>query len=64
MERSELTTFACLAERAARYPTIARRSQIRKEVYIAADGAVGRPSPGAERRTQPFSGLNECHPQR
>ncbi|HIH85426.1 MAG TPA: hypothetical protein PLU40_01215 [Methanoculleus sp.] len=56
MERSELTTFACLAERAARYPTIARRSQIRKEVYIAADGAVGRPSPGAERRTQPFPG--------
>lgn len=33
MERSTFTTFACLAERAARHPTIVRRSQMRKLTY-------------------------------
>ncbi|MCC7554810.1 MULTISPECIES: hypothetical protein [Methanoculleus] len=35
MEQSAFTTFACLAERAARYPTVVRRSQMRKTVYFA-----------------------------
>ncbi|WP_317063765.1 hypothetical protein [Methanoculleus caldifontis] len=36
MERSAFTTFACLAERAAGYPTVVRRSQMRKAIYVVA----------------------------
>lgn len=42
MESSAFTTFACLAERAARYPTVVRRSQMRKSVYFAATAPVNR----------------------
>ncbi|WP_292518495.1 hypothetical protein [Methanoculleus sp.] len=44
MERSAFTTFACIAERAARYPTITRRSQMRKAVYLAATTLPVHPS--------------------
>ena len=42
MESSAFTTFACLAERAARYPTVVRSSQMRKAVYFAATASVNR----------------------
>ncbi len=42
MERSAFTTFACLAERAARYPTVVRRSQMRKAVYLATTAPANR----------------------
>jgi len=42
MERSTFTTFACLAERAARYPTVVRRSQMRKATYFAATAPANR----------------------
>lgn len=42
MENSAFTTFACIAERAARYPTVVRSSQMRKEVYTAAGGPANR----------------------
>ncbi|KUL04926.1 MAG: Uncharacterized protein XE10_0277 [Methanoculleus marisnigri] len=42
MERSAFTTFACLAERAARYPTVVRRSQMRKTMYLAATVPANR----------------------
>jgi hypothetical protein len=42
MENSAFTTFACIAERAARYPTVVRSSQMRKEVYTAACGPTDR----------------------
>ncbi len=42
MERSTFTTFACLAERAARYPTVVRRSQMRKAVYLATTAPANR----------------------
>ncbi|NLA38639.1 MAG: hypothetical protein GX882_04505 [Methanomicrobiales archaeon] len=35
MERTAFTTFACLAERAARHPTIIRRNQMRKAAYVS-----------------------------
>ncbi|HQD25243.1 MULTISPECIES: hypothetical protein [Methanoculleus] len=44
MERSTFSTFACLAERAARYPTIIRRSQMRKTVFLAATTLPSHPS--------------------
>jgi hypothetical protein len=47
MENSELTTFACLVERAARYPTITRRNQMHKEAYTASRTAVDTSSQGA-----------------
>lgn len=43
MEQSAFTTFTCLAERAARYPTVVRRSQMRKEVYTATNAPANRP---------------------
>ncbi|WP_156168385.1 hypothetical protein [Methanoculleus sediminis] len=42
MERSEFTTFASLAERAARYPTVVRRSQMRKAAYFASGAPANR----------------------
>ncbi|WP_292730311.1 hypothetical protein [Methanoculleus sp.] len=48
MERSAFNTFACLAERAARYPTIVRRSQMRKTVYLAATVPANRTPLGVE----------------
>ncbi len=47
MERTALTTFACLAERAAQYPTVVRRSQMRKAVYLVAAAPVSRTSCGS-----------------
>ncbi|WP_155937213.1 hypothetical protein [Methanoculleus sp. MH98A] len=44
MERSEFTTFSCLAERAARYPTVVRRSQMHKAAYFAS-GAPANHTP-------------------
>ncbi|MCK9297439.1 hypothetical protein HL657_05645 [Methanoculleus sp. YWC-01] len=43
MERSTFTTFACLAERAARYPTVVRRSQMRKATYFASSAPANHP---------------------
>jgi hypothetical protein len=48
MERSALTTFACLAERAARYPTVVRRSQMRKAMYLATTAPANRTPLGVE----------------
>jgi len=42
MENSAFITFACIAERAARYPTVVRSSQMRKEVYTASNAPVDR----------------------
>ncbi|KAF5087076.1 hypothetical protein [Methanoculleus horonobensis] len=42
MEQSAFTTFACLAERAARYPTVVRRSQMRKATYFASGAPANR----------------------
>ncbi|MDK2915554.1 MAG: hypothetical protein PWR25_111 [Euryarchaeota archaeon] len=49
MEESAFTTFACLAERAARYPTVVRRSQMRKATYFASGTPANRPLLVAER---------------
>jgi hypothetical protein len=43
MENSAFTTFACIAERAARYPTVVRSSQMRKAAYFASSAPIGRP---------------------
>lgn len=43
MERTAFTTFACLAERAAGYPTVIRRSQMRKTTYLATAPATRTP---------------------
>jgi len=43
MEQSAFSTFACIAERAARYPTVVRRSQMRKATYFASDAPANRP---------------------
>ncbi|WP_214020064.1 hypothetical protein [Methanoculleus sp.] len=48
MESSAFTTFACLAERAARYPTVVRRSQMRKAAYFAVTAPANRPLLRAE----------------
>lgn len=42
MEETAFTTFACLAERAARYPTITRRSQMHKAAYTCIVAPAGR----------------------
>ncbi|NLB00424.1 MAG: hypothetical protein GX837_05585 [Methanomicrobiales archaeon] len=43
MEHSAFTTFACLAERAARYPTVLRRSQMNKAACFASRTPAPRP---------------------
>lgn len=42
MEGTAFTTFACLAERAARYQTIVRRSQMRKAAYTCIAAPANR----------------------
>ena len=42
MERTAFTTFACLAERAAGYPTVIRRSQMHKTTYLVATAPATR----------------------
>ncbi len=50
MEETSFTTFACLAERAARYPIIVRRSQMYKVTYACTAIPAGRTPLEAEGR--------------
>ena len=50
MEETAFATFACLAERAARYPTIVRRSQMCKAAYASIAAPADRTRLKAEGR--------------
>ncbi len=50
MEETAFATFACLAERAARYPTIVRRSQMCKAAYASIAAPADRTPLKAEGR--------------